>query len=95
MFTAALFTDIEITLMPMDKEWIKKIWYIRWAFQVALVVKNPSTSAGDVRNVSSIPGSGRSPEEGYGNPLQYSCPENPIDRAAWRATVHSVAKSQT
>ena len=92
MFTAALFTDIETTLMPMDKEWIKKIWYIRWAFQVALVVKNPSTSAGDVRNVSSIPGSGRSPEEGYGNPLQYSCLENPMDSGTRQATVHGVAR---
>ena len=42
-----------------------------------------------------IPGSGRSPGEGNGNPLQYSCSENPMDRAAWRATVHGVAKSWT
>ena len=42
-----------------------------------------------------IPGSGRSPEEGHSNPLQYSCLENPMDRGAWRATVHGVAKSQT
>ena len=47
------------------------------ATQVALVVKNPSANAGDVRDVSSIPGSGRSPEERNGNPLQYSCLENP------------------
>ena len=46
-------------------------------------------SAGDV---DSIPGSGRSPGEGNGSPLQYSCPENPIGRVAWRATVHGVAK---
>ena len=43
----------------------------------------------------SIPGLGRSPGEGNGNPLQYSCLENPMDRGAWRATVHRVAKSQT
>ena len=47
------------------------------------------------RDVGSIPGSGRSPEEGHGNPLQYSCLENPMDRGAWWATVHSVTKSQT
>ena len=76
----------------MDKEWIK-IWYIYWASQGALVVKNPSTTAGDVRNMSSIPGSGRSPGEGYGNPLQHSCLENPMDREAWRATIHSVTES--
>ena len=46
-------------------------------------------------NLSSIPGSGRSPGEGNGNPLQYSCLENPIDREAWRATVHGFAKSWT
>ena len=65
------------------------------ASQVVLVVKNPSANAGDTRNTSSIPGSGRSPGEGNGNPLQYSCLENPMDGGAWRATVHGVAKSQT
>ena len=63
--------------------------------QVALVVKNPPTNAGDIRDEGSIPGSGRSPGEGNGNPLQYSCLENPMDREAWWATVHGVAKSQT
>ena len=58
------------------------------------MVKNPPANAGDARDVSSIPGQGRSPEEGNGNPLQYSCLENPIDRGAWWATVHGVAKSQ-
>ena len=65
------------------------------ASQVVLVVKNLPASVGDEREVSSIPGSGRSPGGGHGNPVQYSCLENPIDRAAWRATVHGVAKSQT
>jgi len=60
---------------------------------VALVVKNPSANAGDTRNTSSIPGSGRSPGEGNGNPLQYSCLENPMDRGAWQAVGHGVAKS--
>ena len=49
-------------------------------------------NAGDIRDVGSIPGPGRSPGEGHGNPLQYSCPGNPIDRGAWWATVHVVTK---
>ena len=52
------------------------------ASQVALVVKNPPANAGDIRDVGSIPGSGRSPGGGLGNPLQYSCLENPMDRGA-------------
>ena len=62
---------------------------------MALVVKNPPANTGDVRDASSIPGSGRSPGEGNGNPLQYYCLENPMDKDAWQATVHRVAKSQT
>ena len=60
-----------------------------------LVVNNPPANAGNVRDVGSIPGSGRSPRGGHGNPLQYSCLENPIDRGVWWATVHRVAKSWT
>ena len=59
------------------------------------MVKNPSVNAGDIRGTDSIPGSERSPGEGNGNPLQYTCLENPMDREAWWATVHRVAKSQT
>ena len=55
-------------------------------------VKNPPANAGDVRDAGSIPGSGRSPGEGSGNSIPYSCLENPMDRGAWRATVHGVAK---
>ena len=62
---------------------------------VALVVKNPPAHAGDIRDVGLIPGSGRSPGEGHGNPLKYSCLENPMDRGAWWATVHRVTQSQT
>ena len=51
--------------------------------------------AGDIRHAGPIPGLGRSPEEEMANPLQYSCLENPMDRGAWRAAVHGVAKSQT
>ena len=64
------------------------------ASQVALVVKNLPAKAGDARDVDSIPGSGRSPGEGNGSPLQYSCLENPIDGGTKRATVHRVAQSQ-
>ena len=63
--------------------------------KVALAVKHPPASAGDVSAVGSIPGSGRSPAEGNGNPLQCSCLENPMDRGTWWATVHGVPKSQT
>ena len=52
-------------------------------------------SAGASSDIGSIPGSGRSPAGGHGNPLQYSCVENPMDRGAWHATVHRVAKTQT
>ena len=61
-------------------------------FPGSSVVKNTPDNAGDP---SSIPGSGRSPGEGNGNPPQYSCLENPMDRGAWRATVHGVAESDT
>ena len=65
-----------------------------WTSQVALVVKNLPANA-DVREAGSIPGSGRSPGGGHGNPLQYSCLENPMDRGAWPAMVHRVTRSQT
>ena len=66
-----------------------------WASQMVRVVKNPLANAGDARYAGSIPGSGRSPGEGSGSLLQYSCLENPMDRGAWWATVHETAKSQT
>ena len=59
------------------------------------MVKNLPANAGDIRDMGSIPGLGRFPGIGNGNPLQYSCLENPMDRGAWWATVHRVAKSQT
>ena len=62
---------------------------------MALVVKNLLANAGDIRDVGSVPGSQRSPEGGHGNPLQYSCLENLMDRGAWQATILRVAKSQT
>ena len=69
MWFAQLFFSIEV--------------YLLWASQVVLVVKNPPANAGDVKAVGSLPGSGRSPGGGHGNPLQYSCLEKPVDRGAW------------
>ena len=58
--------------------------------QGVLVVKNPPSNAADAGDVGLIPGMGRSPGEGNGNPLQYSCLANPMDRGAWQAAVHGV-----
>ena len=65
------------------------------ASQLALVVKNPPINAGDLRDEGLISGSGRSPGGGHGNPLQYCCLENSMDRGAWWATVHGITKSRT
>ena len=59
------------------------------------MVKNPTANAGDTREADSIPGLGRSPGGGNGNPHQYTCLENPMDRGAWWAKVHGVTKSRT
>ena len=65
------------------------------ASQMVLLVKNPPADARDVRDAGWIPGLGRSPGEGHGNPLQYSCLENRMDRGAWWPTVHGVTESLT
>ena len=62
---------------------------------MGLVVKKLPANAGDIRDTGSVPGSGRSPGGGHGNPLQFSCLENPIDRGTWQAAVHRVAESDT
>ena len=62
---------------------------------MALEVKNMPVNAGDIRDAGSNPKLGRSPREGNGSPLQYSCLKNPMDRRAWRAIVHRLTKSQT
>ena len=59
------------------------------------MVKNLPVNAGGIRDVGSFSGLGRSPGGGHGNPLQYSCLDNPMDRGTWGVTVHEVAKSQT
>ena len=61
------------------------------ASRVVLVVKNPASNEKDIRDAVSMPGSGRSPGGRHGNPLQYSYLENPMDREAWRVTVHRIA----
>ena len=68
---------------------------LKWASQVALVVKKLPANAGDAGDMGLIPELGRSPGGGNGNPLQYSCLENPMDRGTWWVTVHGLAKSQT
>ena len=75
------------------KCFLSVLGYFR-ASQVVLVVKNLCANAGDGRDVGAMPRLGRSPGAEHGNPLQYSCLENPMDRGAWRATVHGVPKSQ-
>ena len=93
------FSWLVVSLQTLFYEYSKQSFihmyvYIR-TFQVVLVVKNLSANAGDVRDAGSVPGLGRSPGEGHGNTLQYSCLENDMDRGAWWATVYGVAKSWT
>ena len=75
----------------MDKK-AKSIYML--GFPGGAVVKKLPANTGNVENVSSIPGLGRSPRGGSGNPLQYSCLKNSTARRAWQATVHGVTKSQ-
>ena len=79
----------------INKWHFTKVYTYLQPSQVVWVVKNLPANAGDRRDSGSIPGSGRSPRGGHGNPLQYSWLENPTDRGAWRAMVHEVAQSQT
>ena len=79
----------------MNNEETQPYSYVSILPKVVPVVKNPSANAGDLRDVGSIPGSGRSTGEGHGNPFQYSCLENPMHKGAWWAIVHRVTKSQT
>ena len=85
----------QATVQRGPKEWdmTEQLTRLR-ASQMALVVKNLPANAGDVRVVGSIPGSGRSPRGGNGNPLQYFCLVNPMDRKIWPTTAHRVTKSQ-
>ena len=69
-------------------DWTELNWFLRKGFLSGLVGKEPVCNLGDAEDTGSIPGSGKSPGGGCGNPLQYSCLENPRDRGAWQATVH-------
>ena len=75
----------------LNINWVT-LWVI-WASLVAQMVKNPPVSAGVIRDTGLIPGLGRSPAGGDGNPLQYSYPENPMETGAWWAMVHKVTES--
>ena len=91
------WTEDLARLQSMGSQRIRYDWatnIFTFISQVAQVVKNPSAKAGNIRDTGSIPESGRSPGEGCGKPLLYSCLENPMNRGAWRATVHEVAKSR-
>ena len=80
----------EIERLSTSLEWTSTT--SEWASQVVLVVKNLPANAGDVRNMGLIPGSGRSPGKGNGNPLQYPCMENSMDGGGLRATVHGLQR---
>ena len=81
------------------KLFLATLWYLlpvpKLTSQVVLVVENPPANAGDIRDAVSIPQSGRSPGGGHGNPLQYSCLENPRDGGASWAAIYGVAQSWT
>ena len=86
----ALEADALTSEPPGKSACISYFYWYPMGFPSGTAVKNPPANAGDT---GLIPGSGRSPGEGNGNPFQYSCLENSMDRGAWRATVHGVAKS--
>ena len=82
----------------MFSGWLPSLFYssvLVRVFQGSLVVKNLPANAGDLRDEGSIPGSGRFPGGGHGNPIQYSCLEKPMGRIVWWALVHRVAKRWT
>ena len=81
--------------MSTHKQIHKVVCSKQMGFPGGTSAKTPPSSAGDVRDAGSIPGSGRSPGGGHGNPLQHSCLGNPTDRGGWRVTVHRVTKSGT
>ena len=66
--------------------------YMCKGFPGGVVIKNPPENAGDARDMSSVPGSRQSPGGGNGNPLQYSCLNNPMNRGTWQATVHGLQR---
>ena len=89
---SSLFIGLFISLW--DNEFIVS-YILSWAPQMVLMVKNLFANAVDIRELGSIPGSGRSPGGGHSGPLQYSCLKNPMDRGAWKAMIHRVSESWT
>ena len=83
------------SLLSTEKYEKYQVTVYQGASQGAVVVKNPASHAGDIRDAGSIPGLGRAPGEGNGSPLQCSCLENPVGGGGWRATVPRVAESDT
>ena len=81
--------------MELENPCLSKTTKCKWGFPGGSVVKNLPANSGDVRDTGSILGLGRSPGEGNGKPLQYSCLVSPMDRGVWWATVHDVSKSWT
>ena len=93
-----VFYNVSCFILRKSLKWI--CWLLRKytnerASQETLVVKNPPAKAGDSRDVGSIPGSRRSLGGGHGNPLQYPCLDNPMDRGAWRAKAYQVTELDT
>ena len=87
-----MFHDVKIIFIRISSYYS---FFGMLTFAAELVVKNSPANGGELTDAGSIPGSGRFPGGESGNPLQYSCLENSMDREDWRATVHRVAKSQT
>ena len=99
MWTASFFPSLHIVCLRCFCVHISPFYYARvllyiQASLVAQLVKNLTVDTGDARDMGSIPGSGRSPREGNGNPLQYACLGNSMDRETCWATVHAVAQNQ-
>ena len=92
-----VFLVITILMTPVCSffSWFKAVVLEGMGFLGGAVVKNLPANTGDTGDMCLIPGSGRAPSGESGNPLQCSCLENPVDRGAWRATVHGVAEGQT
>ena len=88
-------SHIELWTLILHSSSIRSVNIYTHLLRVVRVVENPPANAGDVRDRASVSGLRRSPGGAHDNPLQYSCLENPMDRRAWQATVHGVAKSLT
>ena len=94
----SMFCGLSLTFfifLQSQRVWCIIMYHLSGASQVVLMVKKPPAGAEYIKDVASIPGSGRSPGGGHGHPLQYSCLENPMGRGAWSAMVHRVTNRET